>query len=48
MSAPPASVERPASWKEVLAPYSKASTGRALVEIATSLLPYLALSVAST
>jgi acyl-lipid omega-6 desaturase (Delta-12 desaturase) len=45
MSAAPASVERPASWKEVLAPYSTARTSRALIEIATSLLPYVALSV---
>jgi acyl-lipid omega-6 desaturase (Delta-12 desaturase) len=44
--APVGVVDPPASWKEVLAPYSKASTGRAVVEIATSLLPYMALSVA--
>jgi acyl-lipid omega-6 desaturase (Delta-12 desaturase) len=45
MNAPTAEVERPASWKEVLAPYSTARTSRAVIEVATSLLPYLALSV---
>src|ERR1700722_4662426 len=45
MTASTAEVERPASWKEVLAPFSTARTSRAVTEVATSLLPYLALSV---
>ena len=45
MSASTAAAERPASWKEVLAPYSTARASRAVIEVATSLLPYMALSV---
>jgi omega-6 fatty acid desaturase (delta-12 desaturase) len=36
--------ERPC-WREVLAPYARAHLGRSLLDIATSLVPYLALSV---
>jgi omega-6 fatty acid desaturase (delta-12 desaturase) len=36
--------ERP-SWREVLAPYARPHLGRSLLDIATSLAPYLALSV---
>jgi omega-6 fatty acid desaturase (delta-12 desaturase) len=32
-------------WREALAPYARPRVGRSLVEIATSLVPYLALSV---
>ena len=35
--------ERP-SWREALAPYARAHLGRSLLDIATSLVPYLALS----
>ncbi len=33
-----------AFWREILAPYERASRGRALMDLATSALPYLALS----
>ena len=36
--------ERP-SWREALAPYARPHLGRSLLGIATSLVPYLALSV---
>lgn len=36
-----------ASWKEALAPHARASTDRAAIQVATSLPPYLALSVIS-
>jgi acyl-lipid omega-6 desaturase (Delta-12 desaturase) len=35
-----------ASWREALAPYAKPHLGRSLLDIATSVLPYLALLVA--
>jgi len=35
-----------ASWKATLAPYAKPRTGRALVDLATSVVPYLLLSFA--
>jgi len=35
-----------AFWKEALAPYERADLGRSLLDLATSLLPYLALLVA--
>jgi omega-6 fatty acid desaturase (delta-12 desaturase) len=35
------------SWKEVLAPYERPDTRRGMIQIATSLLPYLALSAVS-
>ncbi len=38
------SVQRP--WKEALAPYTRSRTDRALIQVATSLLPYLMLSAA--
>jgi omega-6 fatty acid desaturase (delta-12 desaturase) len=41
-SAPPAVP----SWRDILAPYAQPSHGRALLGIATSVVPYLALSVA--
>jgi acyl-lipid omega-6 desaturase (Delta-12 desaturase) len=34
-----------ASWREALAPYARPHLGRSLLDIATSLVPYLALSV---
>src|SRR5271167_1472207 len=37
---------QPAFWREALAPYARAHSGRALLGLATSVLPYLALSVA--
>jgi acyl-lipid omega-6 desaturase (Delta-12 desaturase) len=33
------------SWREILAPYAQPSSGRAMLDIATSVVPYLALSV---
>jgi len=36
----------PALWRDTLAPYARAHGGRALLGLATSVLPYLALSVA--
>ena len=33
------------SWREVLAPYARPSLARSLLDIATSVVPYLALSV---
>jgi omega-6 fatty acid desaturase (delta-12 desaturase) len=33
------------SWRELLAPYAKPRLGRSLLDLATSLVPYLALSV---
>jgi omega-6 fatty acid desaturase (delta-12 desaturase) len=36
--------ERP-SWREALAPYARPHLGRSLLDIATSIVPYLALSV---
>jgi omega-6 fatty acid desaturase (delta-12 desaturase) len=44
-----ASVKRPtepAFWRETLAPYEQANRARALLDLATSVIPYLALSVA--
>lgn len=38
---------RAASYKDVLAPYEQAQTWRGMTQVATSLLPYLALTVAS-
>jgi omega-6 fatty acid desaturase (delta-12 desaturase) len=39
--------ERPASfWRETLAPYAQASTRRAVIDLATSALPFLLLTVA--
>jgi omega-6 fatty acid desaturase (delta-12 desaturase) len=35
-----------AYWREALAPYAKPHLGRSLLDVATSVLPYLALSVA--
>src|SRR5437868_11687262 len=35
-----------AAWRQTLAPYAKAHNGRALLGIATSVVPYLALSLA--
>jgi omega-6 fatty acid desaturase (delta-12 desaturase) len=35
-----------AFWREALAPYAKPHLGRSLLDVATSVLPYLALSVA--
>ena len=35
------------AWRETLAPYAQAHTGRALLGLATSVVPYLALSVAT-
>jgi omega-6 fatty acid desaturase (delta-12 desaturase) len=35
-----------APWREVLAPYARPRVGRSLLDLATSLLPYLALCVA--
>lgn len=46
IGAAPSSVpgtERP-PWREVVAPYARAHLGRSLLDIATSLVPYLALS----
>jgi omega-6 fatty acid desaturase (delta-12 desaturase) len=40
-----ASAPGPAFWRETLAPYAEARHGRALLDVATSVLPYLALSV---
>jgi omega-6 fatty acid desaturase (delta-12 desaturase) len=37
----------PQSWKDALRPYERPDTRRGVVQIATSLLPYLALSAAS-
>jgi omega-6 fatty acid desaturase (delta-12 desaturase) len=37
----------PSFWRERLAPYAEASTRRGLLDIATSLLPYLALTAAA-
>jgi acyl-lipid omega-6 desaturase (Delta-12 desaturase) len=39
----PAAVD--ASWREVLAPYAQPSLARSLLDVATSVVPYLALSV---
>ncbi len=39
--------QAPPSWKAVLAPYERPETHRAVLQIATSLLPYLALSALS-
>jgi len=36
--------ERP-FWRDALAPYAQPNPGRSLLDIATSVLPYLALSV---
>jgi omega-6 fatty acid desaturase (delta-12 desaturase) len=41
------SASAPESWQATLAPFAKARTSRALFQIATSLLPYLLLSVTS-
>jgi omega-6 fatty acid desaturase (delta-12 desaturase) len=43
--APSAAAQRP-YWVEVLEPYAKPHLGRSLLNLATSVLPYLALSVA--
>jgi acyl-lipid omega-6 desaturase (Delta-12 desaturase) len=43
-STSPARAERP-SWREVLAPYTQPRLPRSLLDIATSIVPYLALSV---
>ena len=41
----PTSPERP-YWREILAPYAAPSLGRSLLDIITSVVPYLALCVA--
>jgi omega-6 fatty acid desaturase (delta-12 desaturase) len=41
----PQSTERP-YWRETLAPYAEPSLGRSLLDVATSVVPYLALCVA--
>ncbi|MGA2453438.1 MAG: fatty acid desaturase [Solirubrobacteraceae bacterium] len=48
MSAATVDTSRPdsAPWREVLAPYARPRVGRSLLDLATSLLPYLALCVA--
>jgi omega-6 fatty acid desaturase (delta-12 desaturase) len=38
--------DQPPNWREVLAPYAQASVPRGLADVATSVLPYLALMVA--
>jgi acyl-lipid omega-6 desaturase (Delta-12 desaturase) len=45
---PAAQQPRPAGafWREALAPYARPRLGRSLLDVATSVLPYLALSVA--
>jgi len=43
LSTPPAALE-PAFWRDTLAPYAKPSTRRALIDVATSAVPYLALT----
>src|SRR5439155_8964926 len=43
-SMPGTDTERP-SWRETLAPYARPRLGRSLLDIATSVVPYLALSV---
>src|SRR5438552_1399610 len=40
--------DSPRSWKGVLAPYAEARLGRSLVDLGTSVVPYLALLVAMT
>ena len=44
-AAGPEPVVQSASWRELLAPYARPRLGRSLLDIATSVVPYLALSV---
>ena len=44
-AAGPEPVVQSASWREVLGPYARPRLGRSLLDIATSVVPYLALSV---
>src|SRR5690349_22013277 len=44
-AAGPGPVVEGASWRELLAPYARPRLGRSLLDIATSVVPYLALSV---